>query len=82
MCLKEHPVSETERLQDQLQLVPKDGITPASTSKYQSTTHVAVDVKARALIILSPLGQNLIPHQPCVPSRDLGLVVLRANGQV
>jgi hypothetical protein len=82
MCLKEHPIAETERLQDQLQLAAKDGITPASGPEYHPATHVAVDMKARTLLILLPLGQHLIPHQPCVPSGDSGTVVLGADGKV
>jgi hypothetical protein len=43
---------------------------------------VAVDMKARAVLILLPLGQHLIPHQSSVPSGDLGLIVLGANSEV
>jgi hypothetical protein len=64
----ELPVAKAKGLQHQRQFSSEDRIAPASQAEGQSAAHVTVDVEGWAILLLSPLGQHLVPQQAGVLS--------------
>jgi hypothetical protein len=81
VCLEELSISETKCLQHQWKLSLEYGVAPAGKPSDPTTAHVTVDVKVRATLVLAPLGQYLIPHEASVQSRDLFVIIVRADSE-